>query len=350
MSALTTEPSTSERLSGGHLPRSMSYSLGATIILLAYLWALVGDHSYALAAVLGGLLYIVAIYVISRIVEGRRHAADRLWQALIYSAFIIAIAPLLAILGTVVVRGIKVLSVEFLTTSMRNVSPRDPGGGVYHALIGTIEQVLLAAAVGVPIGIMVAIYLVEYARTGRLRTSITFFVDVMTGIPSIVAGLFIYTWFVLTLGFERSGFAGSLALAILLIPVVVRTTEEMLRIVPNELREASFALGVPKWRTIVKIVLPTALTGIITGVMLAVARVAGETAPLLLTTFLSQSINSNPFADPQASIPTFVWDQIASGTNASLDRAWAGALVLILFVVILNVAARLIARFSRVSA
>jgi phosphate transport system permease protein len=171
---------------------------------------------------LGGLLYMAAIYVISRIVEGRRHAADRLWQALIYSAFIIAIAPLLAILGTVVVRGIKVLSVEFLTTSMRNVSPRDPGGGVYHALIGTIEQVLLAALVGVPIGIMVAIYLVEYAPTGRLRTSITFFVDVMTGIPSIVAGLFIYTWFVLTLGFERSGFAGSLALAILLIPVVVR--------------------------------------------------------------------------------------------------------------------------------
>ncbi len=167
----------------------------------------------------------------------------------------------------------------------------------------------------------------------------------MTGIPSIIAGLFIFTFWVLTLGFERSGFAASLALTILMIPTVVRATEEMLRIVPNDLREASLALGIPKWKTILKIVIPTALGGIITGVMLAVARVAGETAPLLLTTFLSQSMNWNPFAGPQASLPTFVWDQIASGTNASLDRAWAGALVLILLVMILYLGARIVARF-----
>jgi len=169
----------------------------------------------------------------------------------------------------------------------------------------------------------------------------------MTGVPSIVAGLFVYTGFVLTLGFQRSGFAGSLALAILMIPVMVRSTEEMLKLVPNELRESSYALGVPKYRTILRVVLPTATSGIITGGMLAIARVAGETAPLLLTTFLAQSINFNPFGDPQASLPTFIWDQINTGTNAAVARAWAGALVLILFILLLSVTARLIAYFNR---
>jgi len=193
----------------------------------------------------------------------------------------------------------------------------------------------------------VAIYLVEYSRGGGLARVISFFVDVMTGVPSIVAGLFVYTGFVLTLGFERSGFAGSLALTILMIPVVVRSTEEMLKLVPNELRESSYALGVAKYRTILRIVLPTAMSGIITGSMLAVARVAGETAPLLLTTFLSQSINTNPFAEPQASLPTFIWDQINTGTNASVARAWAAALTLILLIMGLNLIARLIAYFNR---
>ena len=179
---------------------------------------------------------------------------------------------------------------EFLTTSMRGVSPRAEGGGVYHAIIGTLEQVGIAALIGIPLGILTAIYLVEYAaqaRSRRLARAVSFFVDVMTGVPSIVVGLFIYTAFVLTLGMERSGFAAALALTILMIPVVVRSTEEMLRIVPRDLREASYALGIPKWRTILKVVLPTALGGIVTGAMLAVARIAGETAPLLLTTFMT---------------------------------------------------------------
>ena len=141
------------------------------------------------------------------------------------------------------------------------------------------------------------------------------------------------------------GFAASLALTILMLPVIVRATEEMLRIVPSDLREASYALGIPKWKTIVRVVIPTAIGGIITGVMLAVARVSGETAPLLLTTFLSQSINSNPFKGPQAGVPTFVWDQIGSATPASLDRAWAGALTLILVIMAFYSAAKLIARY-----
>jgi phosphate transport system permease protein len=193
---------------------------------------------------------------------------------------------------------------------------------------------------------MAAIYLTEYGK-GRLRKALTFFVDVMTGIPSIVSGLFIFTAFVLGLGLERSGFAAALALAILMLPVIIRTSEEMLRIVPNDLREASYALGVPKWRTVLKVVLPTSLAGIVTGAMLAVARVAGETAPLLLTTFLTQSYNNNPFSGPQAALPTFIWDQITSGTQASVDRAWAGALVLITLIMFFYIVAKLLAnRFA----
>ena len=163
----------------------------------------------------------------------------------------------------------------------------------------------------------------------------TFFVDVMTGIPSIVAGLFVLSLWILILGMGYSGFAGSMALSILMIPVVVRSTEEMLKLVPNELREASLALGVPKWRTISKVVLPTSIGGITTGVMLAVARIAGETAPVLLLVFGNQLINNNPFSGAQSSLPYYVYEQYANGNDASYDRAWAGALVLIAFVMIL---------------
>lgn len=161
------------------------------------------------------------------------------------------------------------------------IADAETGGGIYHAIVGTLEQVGLATLMAVPIGLLTAVYLVEYG-TGKLAKAVTFFVDVMTGIPSIVAGLFIFSFWIMILGFQPSGFAGALALAILMMPVVVRSTEEMLKLVPNELREASLALGVPKWRTILKVVLPTSVGGITTGVMLAVARVAGETAPVLL--------------------------------------------------------------------
>jgi phosphate transport system permease protein len=230
---------------------------------------------------------------------------------------------------------------------MRNVSPQRAGGGAYHAMIGTLEIVLIAAAIGIPIGMLVAVYLVEYGQGKRLARWVTFFVDVMTGIPSIVAGLFIYTGLILTLGLDRIGFTGALSLTILMIPVMVRSTEEMLRLVPNELRESAYALGVPKYRTILRVVVPTALSGIVTGSMLAIARITGETAPLLLTMFLSQSINNNPFHGPQASLPTFIYDQVGRGTDASLDRAWAGALTLILIVLILNALARLLSRAVR---
>jgi phosphate transport system permease protein len=211
----------------------------------------------------------------------------------------------------------------------------------------------VATLIAVPIGILAAIYLVEYGR-GPLARGITFLVDVMTGIPSIVAGLFAYAMFSLVFGQGvRMGFAGSVALAVLMIPVVVRACEELLKLVPNELREASFALGVPKWLTVVKIVLPTAIAGIVTGIMLAIARVIGETAPLLITAGITQSMNYNLFDERMASLPVYVFNSYDSqGTDAAayLDRAWAGALVLILIVMILNLLARLVAKIFAPSA
>ena len=339
-----------DALAGRRLPRWGVGAVGLTSLLAAYLLNVLT----VVDGVAGTFLVAVLLFVIGQTgwsftVEGRRHAVDRLATTTVYAAFLIAVTPLVAVLGTVLVKGFPVFSAQFFTTSMRNVSPRSEGGGLYHALIGTLEQVGLAALIGVPIGVLAAVYLVEYApeaKSRRLSSAISFFVDVMTGVPSVVIGLFIYTAFILTLGLPRSGFAASLALAILMLPVIVRSTEEMLRLVPRDLRESSLALGIPRWKTILKVVLPTALGGIITGAMLSIARVAGETAPLLLTTFLSQSINSNPFKGPQAALPTFIWDQFTSGTDASRARAWGGALTLIVLIMILYAGAKVIARLT----
>jgi phosphate transport system permease protein len=281
---------------------------------------------------------------IQHISTGRR-IKDRIVQGLVYLAFALAVVPLVSVLWLVIQNGLARFDLDFLTHSMRNIGARDVGGGAYHAIIGTLEQVLLASLISVPIGLLTAIYLVEYGNGGRLSRAISFFVDVMTGVPSVVAGLFILAFWILFLGIPFSGFAGALALSILMMPTVVRSAEEMLRLVPNDLREASYALGVAKWRTIVKVVLPTALTGIITGVMLAVARVAGETAPLLLTVFFTDSINEDPFNGPQMGLPLFVFDQAGRPNDTAVDRAWAGALTLILIIMLLNLAARLIARW-----
>jgi phosphate transport system permease protein len=185
---------------------------------------------------------------------------------------------------------------------------------------------------------------VEYGRDSRFAKLVSFFVDVMTGLPSIVAGLFILAFWLLLLGFQFSGFAGSLALSILMMPTVVRAAEEMLKLVPNDLREASYALGVPRWRTICFVVLPTALTGIMTGIMLAIARVMGETAPLLLTVFVTSAINNDPFKGPQMALPLFIFDQAGRPNDTAINRAWAAALTLIVIIMLLNLVARVIAR------
>ncbi len=322
-----------------------SWLIMATIFVLLNLGNGAGDYNIAGAVFFGTLLYLVAIVVLSMLVEGSRQAKDRLATALVSTAFVIALLPLISLVYTVIANGLNRFDLTFFTNSLRGVV--GAGGGALHAIVGTLEITALATLISVPIGLMTAIYLVEYGR-GPLARGITFLVDVMTGIPSIVAGLFAYAMFALVFGQGvRMGFAGSVALSVLMIPVVVRASEEMLKLVPNELREASYALGVPKWLTVVKIVLPTSIAGIVTGVMLAIARVIGETAPLLITAGITQSMNYNLFDERMASLPVFVFNSYDSqGTDAQayLDRAWAGALVLILIVMILNLLARLVAK------
>jgi len=277
----------------------------------------------------------------------RRKITDRCVTVLVSLAFLIALIPLISLAVTVVTNGVARIDGEFFNSSMRNVTGE--GGGALHAMVGTLLITLAATIISVPLGLMTSIYLVEYGRGGRLAKIITFLVDVMTGIPSIVAGLFAYAAFALFLGpGARMGIIGAVSLAVLMIPVVVRSSEEMLRLVPDELREASYALGVPQWRTIVKVVLPTSIAGITTGVMLAIARVIGETAPLLITAGFTASMNYNLFTDRMQSLPVYVYTQFANQGNpafAFLARAWAAALVLILIVMLLNPLARLIARY-----
>lgn len=304
------------------------------------------EFNIAAALLLGIILYGVVLYLVSRLVEGRRPAMNRLVTTLVTLAFVIVLIPLISLLFTVTVNGSARFDLAFFTETMRNVLGQ--GGGAAHALVGTLIVTFWATVISVPIGLLASIYLVEYGR-GRLAQAITFFVDVMTGIPSIVAGLFAFSLFTMLFGpGTRMGFAGAIALSVLMIPVVVRSSEEMLRLVPNELREASYALGVPRWLTILKVVLPTSIAGIMTGITLAIARVIGETAPLLVAAGFTHNMNWNAFSDFMQTLPVFVYNSYAAqGTDAQayLDRAWAGALTLILIVMLLNVVARLVARY-----
>ena len=293
-------------------------------------------------------------------VHGGRRVKNNLATVLITSAFGVALIPLIWLLWTVVGRGWHVVvTSEWWTGDQRGITYRDPGGGALHAIIGTAEEVAICAVISIPIGILVAIYLVEYG-TGRFARITTFMVDILTGIPSIVAALFVYAIFFIEFGAQFAGVYAALALVLLMIPVIVRTTEEMLKLVPNELREASYALGVPKWKTIVRIVLPTALSGITTGIVLGVARVAGETAPLLVLVQYSPNTNNNVFSGFQGSLPLLIRDQVKNlGANYSFtghkihnyapDRMWGAALTLIIIVMGLNLIARLLGRFSKVS-
>jgi phosphate transport system permease protein len=294
---------------------------------------------------------------ISLAVEGRRRAFDRFWTAVMYAGATAAVLPLVLIISYTVQQGIQVLDLRFLTHSMFRVNPESPGGGVYHAIVGTLVQSALAGAMAIPLGLLTAIYLTEYGRESRFSRVVAMSVDVVAGLPSIVAGLFVFSMWILVLGFGKSGFAGAIALAIVMLPIVVRATEQMLRLVPDDLREAAYALGIRRWRTIVSVVLPTALGGIVTGIMLGVARIMGETAPLLLLVGINQRIEFNPFAGtveqvPQESLPTFIFEQfqlaVGNTDSAPFKRAWGAALVLIIIIGLLSALARLIARFARV--
>ncbi|KQP65638.1 MULTISPECIES: phosphate ABC transporter permease PstA [unclassified Nocardioides] len=299
--------------------------------------------------VVGWILLVVALPAWSTAVEGSRKGTDRLVTTVVWTTFAVAMMPLVAVIWEVISRGAPALSVEFLTFSQDGVLGE--GGGIYHAIMGTLIITAIATVISVPIGVLAAIYLIEYGKGSRLARVLTFLVDVMTGIPSIVAGLFALALFTLIFGpGTRMAIGGSIALSVLMIPIVVRATEEMLKLVPDELREASYALGVPKWRTITKVVLPTAIGGIITGVTLAVARVAGETAPLLLIVGTLRSTNFNPFEGSMATLPVLIFSEATRGGLAEyvpfqVERAWGAALVLITIVMLLNVIARVLGSF-----
>jgi len=343
MAAISQRPGAT--LGGGVLPGWAPYGVfAAAAALSAAVLLATGAFTIALTLVFAVLVGCVGIYTWSRAVEGPRRAIDRTVTMAIAAAFALAMVPLISLLYEVAKRGLPGLDWEFLTADARGVVN---GGGAAQALVGTLMITGVAVVISVPIGIMAAIYLTEYG-TGRLRRALTFFVDVMTGIPSIVAGLFAYALFEIFLGPGiRLGVMGSVALSVLMIPIVIRSAEEVLKIVPNHLREAAYALGTPKWRTITKVVLPTAFAGLVTGVMIATARIIGETAPLLVTTGVVDSINADPFNGRMQNLAVYAYNEYRSPgvmKQASYDRAWAAALVLIAIVMILNIAARFVYR------
>ena len=274
-----------------------------------------------------------------------RRSQDIAARILVGLAFLVALIPLVWVLVVITQRGIAaVTSPTWWTNSQRGVLPDQFTGGAYHAIYGTVAQAAIAAVLAVPLGIFIAIYLVEYGR-GRFARLVTYMVDVLTGIPSIVAALFVFALWITTLRLPQSAFAVALALALLMLPVVVRSTEEMLRLVSYELRENAYALGIAKWVTIVRIVLPTAASGIISGILLAVARVMGETAPVLVLVGYSSSLNFDVFDGNMASLPLFIYSQLINPLAAGSFRAWGAALTLVILIAVLNIAARLLARF-----
>ncbi|WP_313007278.1 phosphate ABC transporter permease PstA [Corynebacterium variabile] len=282
-------------------------------------------------------------------IAASRKRKDRTATVIVYAMMGVALIPLVWVLVVLVAKGLPaVLDVGWWSFDMAGQLSNQAGGGISHAIIGTLTQALVTTVISVPVGVLTAVYLVEYSRGGWLGRVTTFMVDILTGVPSIVAALFVYALWIALFGFSRSGFAVSLALVLLMVPVIVRNTEEMLRIVPMDLREAAYALGVPKWKTIVRIVLPTALSGIITGIMLAVARIMGESAPVLILVGATPVINWNVMEGNQNSLPLFMLEMYKlQADDQVLARLWGAALTLVLIIAGLNLAARFIShRFS----
>jgi phosphate transport system permease protein len=269
-----------------------------------------------------------------------RRVRDRLATVWMVGALVVAVVPLAWVVGYVLVKGLASLDAAWFTEELTATTRRE-GGGMGPAIVGTLVITAGATAMAVPLGILGAIYLNEYGGTGVLARVIRFMSDVMTGVPSIVMGLFIYT--VYTINFGQEGFGGALALACLMLPIVIRSTEEMLKLVPDELRQGSYALGNRKWRTIISVVLPAAFGGITAGVMLAIARAAGETAPLIFTIGAARSLNVNLFEGQMTALSTQIFSNARVPFPAAQDRAWGAALTLVAIVFVFTVAARIVA-------
>jgi phosphate transport system permease protein len=327
--------------------KDLAIMAGSAVSSFAFVWLL-----FRLAPLSGGAGFgilwfaaFVAIYwLVVRETEGSLAARDKVAGAVITSLAVGLAVPLVLIIGFVVVKGVKAFSLNFFTQTLQFVGPLDPAtkGGAAQAIVGTLEQIGLAIVISVPLGLATAIFLNEVG--GPLKRPVRIFVDAMSGVPSIVAGLFIYAVWIVQFHHTFSGFAASMALAVLMLPTITRTGEEVLRLVPDGLREASLALGATEWRTTLGVVVPTARSGLVTAVILGVARAVGETAPLIMTSFGASVMNTNAFHAAQDSLPLFVYRLIRFPQQAQLDRAWTGALVLIGLVLILFVAARVVGR------
>lgn len=268
-------------------------------------------------------------------VSAIRRFKDALATVLVSLAVLVAMIPLVWVLYTVISRGFPhIVDATWWTESRVR-------GGAAHAIVASLQQAAVAAVISIPLGVFVAVYLVEYAGLSRLGKLTTFMVDILSGVPSIVAALFVYAVWNILFGFDRSGFGVALALVLLMLPVIVRSTEEMLKIVPQDLREASFALGIPKWKTIVRVVLPTALAGIVTGIMLSVARVMGESAPVLILVGAFQGFNYNLMEGAQESLPLMMVQLRSAGDT---EIVWGAALTLIIMIAVLNLIASFISK------
>jgi len=307
--------------------------------------------SFALVAVTpmkGKLAYFTVFFLASIIIDfitsymqrGIASAKDAIARGFVTVGITFAVLPIVSILFEVIKRGYEGLSFGLLTKDMSATSVNDPigNGGLLHAITGTLVMVVIALLVAMPIGILTAVYLTEIR--GKFSAPIKFLVQAMSGVPSIVAGLFILSAYVYPITKELSGFAGSMALMILMIPTIARTSEEVLLLIPSDLREAGVALGGTQWRTVALVVVPAAKSGLVTALILGIARVAGETAPLVLLTGGGESVNLNPFDGPMGSLPMYIWKCFGQGTEESIARAWSGILVLLVIVLALFTMAR----------
>jgi len=286
------------------------------------------------------LVYVLMTSSIKGFQLGSAAAKDALVNSLVAFGAIVTVIPIASILFTVVQKGLPGISLNLFVSDMSMATPTDPlnNGGLLHAITGTLALVTLALIISVPIGILTALYLTEIK--GKFTAPIRFLVQAMSGVPSIVAGLFILSAILYPITKSFSGFMGALALTILMIPTIARTSEEVLNLIPNDLREAGVALGGTQWRTVAMIVLPAAKSGLITAVILGVARIAGETAPLLLLTGGGDKVNANAFSGPLGSLPYYIWKSFNAGSPEALTRAWAGLLVLVGLVLVLFTVAR----------
>jgi phosphate transport system permease protein len=325
--------------------------IGCAASAVAIVWllfdqftALSGDFGFVVSAV---VVFLVLYWVVVSQVHGRLVANDRLLSAVVAIGTLALAVPLVFMLVFLVQKGWGLLSAHLFVKDLKGVGPLSkPGsGGLAMAIIGTLEQVGLAVLWGVPAGIVTAVFLNEVK--GRFSSVVRTVVTAMSGLPSIMAGVFIYSVWIVSFGLSFSGLAGSMAIGIMLLPSITRTTEEVLKVVSGGLREAALALGAPEWRTVWSVVLPTARTGIITAVVLGVARAVGETAPLLFTIFGSSFINANPFSGPQSSLTLFLYQNLKSPDPAEVSLAYTAALVLVMIVLVLFTITRILGRTKR---